>query len=302
MRRTPAGTRVVRRGLGAVAAGALLAALLSIAGADPAGATESCNGLPATHVGTGGADEIEGTDGNDVIVGLGGDDTISGMGGNDTICAGGGNDTVYGESEELVIAAAGGNDTIFGEGGNDLVIGDFGFLTFPTGAGTVGWNDTIDGGGGSDVISGDMIDVTVDVGVAGAVGFADTINGGEGDGADIIYGDAQNFDLTLVGAVALEVADNTINGGGGADTIYGNYESVVTAGVVLGTGWSDTINGNAGGDTIYGDVKFGQDRLVPVAALAFADTVDGGEGSDTADGGPGTDTCTSVENPTNCNP
>jgi hypothetical protein len=59
-------------------------------------ATPTCLGLPATKVGTAGANTINGGSGADVIVGLGGNDKIDGKGGKDVICGGPGNDTLTG--------------------------------------------------------------------------------------------------------------------------------------------------------------------------------------------------------------
>jgi RTX calcium-binding nonapeptide repeat (4 copies) len=58
----------------------------------PGQATPTCNGKPATIVGTNGGDGLEGTQGPDVIVSLGGHDFIDGLGGNDVICGGKGKD------------------------------------------------------------------------------------------------------------------------------------------------------------------------------------------------------------------
>ncbi len=96
----------------------------------PAAAT--CDGQPATIVGTAGDDVIKGTSGADVIAGLGGADSISGAGGGDRICGGDGND---------VIGGAGGNDRLFGGPGNDTVKGGSG-------------NDYLDGGTGTDKCAG----------------------------------------------------------------------------------------------------------------------------------------------------
>src|SRR4030095_10153734 len=55
----------------------------------PGQAPPTCNGKPATIVGTDGGDDLKGTQGPDVIVGLGGNDiNIKGLGGNDVICGG----------------------------------------------------------------------------------------------------------------------------------------------------------------------------------------------------------------------
>ena len=73
----------------------------------------TCNGVPATWVGTEGADTFNGGSGVDVVVALGGNDVIDGEGGNDIICAGPGNDRIVGGA---------GNDFIHGEAGRDTVL------------------------------------------------------------------------------------------------------------------------------------------------------------------------------------
>ncbi|MBI4171863.1 MAG: S8 family serine peptidase, partial [Actinobacteria bacterium] len=61
--------------------------------------------LPATHIGTAGADVLTGTAGADVITGLAGNDQIDGGDGDDAICGGLGNDQLTGKA---------GNDTLDG--------------------------------------------------------------------------------------------------------------------------------------------------------------------------------------------
>jgi len=100
-----------------------------------------CNGLPATIVGTAGANTLIGTPGDDVIVALGGGDTIEGRGGNDTICGGIGQDVVSGGAGVDTIRGEGGNDDLAGNGGADALFG---------GPGT----DTCDGGVGVDTGQG----------------------------------------------------------------------------------------------------------------------------------------------------
>ena len=112
----------------------------------PEGASvPTCNGLPATCVGTEGDDLILGSDVADVIVALGGDDVIHGDRGDDTICAGAGNDSILG---------AMGKDTILGEAGDDFLFGAVG-------------DDDLQGGPGYDVLWGGP--------------GHDTLSGGEGD-------------------------------------------------------------------------------------------------------------------------
>ena len=89
-----------------VAVVALMAASLVVA---PAGAVlmvpsnvataedpPTCDGKPATIVGTPGDDVIDGTSRSDVIHGLGGNDTINGLDGDDFICGGDGHDIING--------------------------------------------------------------------------------------------------------------------------------------------------------------------------------------------------------------
>jgi hypothetical protein len=88
----------------------------------------TCDGLPATIVGTNKSEWLFGTHGDDVIVAMGGNDLVFGFGGSDHICLGSGNDVAH---------AGGGDDRILGEDGNDTIFGDRG-------------NDFMDGGNGWD--------------------------------------------------------------------------------------------------------------------------------------------------------
>jgi uncharacterized repeat protein (TIGR01451 family) len=128
--------------------------------------TKSCDGEPATIVGTFGDDDIDGTSGADVIAALAGDDTIDGNGGNDRICGDAGFDDVDGDSgfdrifggtgsdtslfggdsaESDVIEGQGGHDSASGGPGNDLVLGGSD-------------NDTLRGNTGRDGIIGESGD------------------------------------------------------------------------------------------------------------------------------------------------
>jgi hypothetical protein len=103
--------------------------------------TATCNGLPATIVGTDQSERIRGTSGPDVIVGLGGSDVILDMGGDDVICGGAGNDTLVGGV---------GNDFLDGGDGRDRLIGGIGNDTLMGGADA----DYLLGGMGTDVLDG----------------------------------------------------------------------------------------------------------------------------------------------------
>ncbi len=97
----------------------------------------TCQGLPATIIGTPGDDVLTGTNGADVIMGFGGDDTIVGGNGDDVICAGYGDDDVDGGNGKDRLAGQQGDDTLAGGNGKDVLDG---------GAG----NDEGDGGNGKD--------------------------------------------------------------------------------------------------------------------------------------------------------
>ena len=111
----------------------------------------TCQGRPATCVGTPGDDVLWGTEDDDVIMGLEGADVIQADADDDIVCAGPGNDTVHG---------AGGNDSIYGEEGDDVLFGAKG-------------KDVLSGGPGRDVLwAGPELD---------------SLDGGAGDG-DVCLG------------------------------------------------------------------------------------------------------------------
>lgn len=74
----------------------------------------SCEGRPATVLGTMGDDVLEGTDGDDVIVARGGDDVVTAWAGDDVVCGGDGDDT---------IDAGYGRDRVWGGDGDDRLVG-----------------------------------------------------------------------------------------------------------------------------------------------------------------------------------
>jgi len=149
--------------------------------------SETCNGRPATIVGTAGDDVLVGTGGRDVISGLDGDDEISGLDGNDLICGGDGNDTISGGK---------GNDTIIADDGFDVIMGNQGTDKINGGRGT----DVIRGGAGRDRIKGGAGDDDKLYGND----HNDSISGGTGN--DLLYGGSGN---------------DTLRGNGGADELYG---------------------------------------------------------------------------------
>lgn len=106
---------------------AVLATLFGVASHDPgaelsaAGAT--CEGLPATIVGTDRNDTITGTSGADVVVAKGGNDTITTYGGDDVICAGAGDDKMFTGDGNDVTIGGNGNDWVTSAAGGDRVVG-----------------------------------------------------------------------------------------------------------------------------------------------------------------------------------
>lgn len=103
--------------------------------------TPTCDGIPATIVGTNGDDLLVGTSGRDVIVALDGNDVIRAGAGGDIICAGAGRDRVLGGKGADRIFGGDDGDKLFGDSGADEIHGDRG-------------NDLLVGGQGDDVLDG----------------------------------------------------------------------------------------------------------------------------------------------------
>lgn len=101
----------------------------------------TCGGLPATIVGTPGADVMTGSAGDDVILAGAGGDRIFSFGGKDVICAGAGADLVKSGARSDKVLAGPGADRIFGGGGGDALRGGRG-------------PDRIRGGRGADLLAG----------------------------------------------------------------------------------------------------------------------------------------------------
>jgi uncharacterized delta-60 repeat protein len=83
----------------------------------------TCQGRPATIVGTDGDDTLIGTPVDDVIVGLKGNDVIDGKGGKDFLCGAVGNDTLSGDLGDDSLIGATGNDNLDGGVGRDVLSG-----------------------------------------------------------------------------------------------------------------------------------------------------------------------------------
>jgi len=267
---------------------------------DALNAVASCNGVPATIIGTPGDDDITGTNGDDVIVTFGGDDTVDGLDGDDIICLGAGADVGKGGTGKDQIFGGSGPDNLRGQKGGDTLVGGSGGDTLRGGSGgdeLLGGTgkDILEGGSGADVLKGDAGDDTLEGG-----GGTDILRGGDDD--DTLAGGGKSD--TLKG----DAGKDTIDGGRGGDTIIGGSGGdTITGGtgndVVEGKGGKDDIRGEKGDDTLEGGgkadtIRGGADDDT-IKGGKGGDTLFGGSGNDTVRGGSGTDTCTG-ETQTSC--
>lgn len=252
----------------------------------------------------------------------------------DTVLGGSGNDTLQGGPSDDLMNGGEGNDLINGNGGNDTIFGGSGVDTINGGEG----NDSIDGQGGADVIdAGNGDDIFV---WRGASSGNDTVTNASGaDGVQItldgssnvvtigqsaiplggIYSFLQVTDGGATLTVDSSVAQVTVDGGNGDDTITVNDIDRVCRGAVIvrggngddlltglnakigqmrlrmeGGNGNDTLVGTSGDDTLSGDA--GIDRIKAglgddlVLGGAGIDTINGEGGNDTLIGGDGSDT------------
>ena len=196
--------------------GALLATAVVttgvLSGVPASGAVATCDGQPATVVGTSGDDVLTGTKGPDVIAGLSGDDRIDGLGGADLICGGDGAD---------VIAGGSGDDRIYG--GRDRLDHNA--------AGSFLVGDVLDGGSGDD-----WLNPSYD---SRSVSFRqqpDTFS----------YADAPAGVVVDLRASSAAPGAGTATGDGTDTLVLGGQMRVV------GSPYADTITGSAGPDEVVG--------------------------------------------------
>ena len=246
-----------------------LALVLPLLVAAPASAVgETCDGRPATQVGTAGNDVLIGTSGDDVMVGLDGDDLIHGLLGNDTLCGDAGSDTVVGRE---------GNDRLFG--GLDGAVG--GDVLWP-GSG----DDYIDAGW--DPVRMEYDGIPVDT-----LAYSDlALPAGTGVRVDLTAGTTvkpAGTDQIVVSGVLAVLATP------GPDVLIGSPNPDV----LVGRGGVDLIQGGAGPDNLIAATSSGSSIVIPPGD--GADVVDGGPGDDhmdtglgggTARGGEGNDSIT----------
>ncbi len=205
------------------------------------------------------------------VNGLGGDDSITATEGVGALTqlsvdGGAGNDTIVGSDGPDLLAGGEGNDTISGGGGDDRIVGDRGADTMNGGAGddTLVWNN----GDGSDVVNGDAGRDDVEVNGSPTAGDIFTVQPN---------GSRVKFDRTNLVPFSLDIGSSETmhaNGLGGDDTItvgeVGSY-SVTAAG---GPG-NDTLTGAGSSETLLGGS--GNDMINPGGGV---DVVSGDEGDD----------------------
>ena len=233
----------------------------------------TCQGKPATIVGTDLGERLAGTAGEDVIVGGAGNDVISGRAQNDIICAGSGDDVVAGGEGPDFLIGADGNDRLDGEGEFDALDGGPG-------------DDQLEGGSGSEARSRVLREdgIRYEGGIRGGPG-RDVLSGGDGtdylmgeDGPDRLDGGAE-WDALEGGPDA-----DTLDGGPGNDrSMRARTENGMERlyGIRGGAG-NDTLIGGDGHDHLLGES--GHDTLRGGDNI---DTLTGGDGNDVLEGGPG---------------
>ncbi len=225
-------------------------------------APPTCEGEPATIVGTTGPDTLDGTKLRDVIVGLAGDDVIDGRGGDDLICGNNGSDRIFGGA---------GNDQLFG--GLDRMGDD------P--AGTFLLGDVLDGGDGDDLLAG-----VYDKRKVESHRLPDTVSYTDAPAGVVVDLSVGPGVATGQGTDSIRLAAHMgVRGSAYADTITGSVGDDHLEGR-LG---DDTIRGGEGRDTVYGedvDAESGDDLLVGgpgpdlLGSYAGRDDVRGGAGDD----------------------
>ena len=161
-------------------------------------------------------------------------------------------DLIVGDDNFNDLRGNGGNDDLRGMGGDDDLRGGLG-------------DDTLDGGAGTDIVNYEDSESAVTVNLADGVA-----SGGEGDdilrNIEDIYGSRYDDILTGDGGGNRFVAragDDTIDGGGGNDTIsYEESTASVIVNLVIGTASGEgsdvllsieSVHGSKFGDMLIGD-------------------------------------------------
>ncbi|MEG5042448.1 MULTISPECIES: calcium-binding protein [unclassified Microcoleus] len=231
-------------------------------------------GAQSSFGGFAGRNLLDGAVGNDTIVAAFSSDTMIGGEGNDSLSgtftnAGGGdgNDTI--DATNAIFAGTGtALITLEGALGNDLLIG----YTNPTTGSSFTVTNLMNGGEGSDTI------------IFGSE--RDRVIGNVAGNDFISYASGVTFSGTVANLITDTLGSNFITGGNGTDVIttgagddilFGEVENATTFG-------DDTLNSGGGNDTVLG--SFGDDYLIGGDGN---DSLGGGPGADTLIGGSGND-------------
>jgi Ca2+-binding RTX toxin-like protein len=303
----------------AVAAVALTAAWLSPPADAAGGSTPTCDGHPATIVGTPGPDKLVGTKGDDVIVGLGGDDVIRGRAGNDILCGGGGADHVMGGIGSDVVRGGAGDDElddvvgishVAGGAGDDTIEvfssegGDFRGGPGKDEISVQGAHDRLYGGPDHDTLELQTAfwpDMVLSGGTGRDTAMIDLFRHSfSGPGYQVVKADlaagtftANSSVSTLTGFENLDLTDLDVNSHSESSATSHKY-------VVYGTHGNNQLIMGVDGPHAPPVSVFGRGGDDLLEGGSGNDLLNGGPGTDTGDGDRGTDTCVSIEHATHC--
>jgi Ca2+-binding RTX toxin-like protein len=243
---------------------------------EPPGPAITCDGIPATQLGTRGDDVM--TFASGVVATLDGNDVVTTSGGDDRVCLGDGDD---------VLTNGGGTDVVFGDDGDDVLLLNDGNVHYDV-------QTTFDGGSGTDSVDASAQSWrTVDADLTYGWVRSPAIGPGAG----------MHTNVHSVERVVGSPLDDVLRGGDGPDQLFGGDGDDV----IEGRGGDDRIDGGAGRDQVtyagspsgvtvdlYAGVAdgTGADVLVgieDVVGSAFDDVLTGDAGPNVLDGGEGAD-------------
>ena len=273
----------------------------------------TCDGVPATIVGTDEADVLRGTPGDDVIVALNGADEITALGGDDLVCGGRGvdfidlgfgDDTVWGgpdgffrglEGDQIIPGP--GDDVVHGGPAPDEPVGNDrheGRVLYTDAARAI--DASLPGHGAEGTVVGQGHDVVEGIYSIVGTAYDDTIVAGAE--TDVVRG--LEGDDTIV----VDATEGEVYGGNGDDVLRRGWfvfggrgdDRIVHAGndafgqdgddLMVGTPDRNEFYAGAGNDRVR--ARGGRDYVL---ADRGDDVVLGGPGRDEVDGGRGDDRC-----------